>query len=71
MCLAVPGKVIRIEEDGQGVVDFLGVQKKVALDLLAKVEEGDYVIVHAGFAITRLDQEAAHETLAYLRELGA
>jgi hydrogenase expression/formation protein HypC len=74
MCLALPGRVIAVE-DGQGVekrglVDFDGVRLQVNLDLVPETQEGDYVIVHVGFAISRLDEAAALETLRYLREIG-
>jgi len=70
MCLAVPGKVIQV--DGKaGKVDFLGVQRQVQLDLVPEAVAGDWVLVHAGFAIHRIDEEEAHETLALLRKLEA
>jgi hydrogenase expression/formation protein HypC len=73
MCLAVPGKVIEIEGDGElrmGKVDFSGVQRQACLAYVPEVELGDYVLVHVGFAISRIDEEAAHETLAALKEMG-
>ncbi|HQP34752.1 MAG TPA: HypC/HybG/HupF family hydrogenase formation chaperone [Polyangiaceae bacterium] len=70
MCLAVPGKVIQV--DGKaGKVDFLGVQRQVQLDLVPEAVAGDWVLVHAGFAIHRIDEEEARETLALLRKLEA
>ena len=70
MCLAVPGKVIQV--DGKaGKVDFLGVQRQVQLDLVPEAVAGDWVLVHAGFAIHRIDDEEARETLALLRKLEA
>lgn len=66
MCLAVPGLVKEILDEKNALVDFLGVRKKVATDLLKKVDIGDYVIVHAGFAINILDKEEALETFKYL-----
>ena len=74
MCLAVPGKVIEIQGDGElrmGKVDFSGVQRQACLAYVPEVELGDYVLVHVGFAISRIDEEAAHETLAALKEMGA
>lgn len=73
MCLAVPGKVIEIDGDGElrmGRVDFSGVQRQVCLAYVPEVQVGDYVLVHVGFAISRIDEEAAHETLAALKEMG-
>ncbi len=74
MCLAIPGKVQSIEGDDpftrMGKVDFGGVVKQIALAYLPDVEVGDYVIVHVGFAISKLDEEEAAKTLEYLREMG-
>jgi len=74
MCLAVPGKVVDIEGEGllrMGRVDFSGVQRQACLAYVPEVEVGDFVLVHVGFAISRIDEEAARETLAALAELGA
>ena len=56
MCLGVPGKVIKIMGD-EGIVDFGGVKRKVVLALLEDVKEGDYVVVHAGFAIEKINMQ--------------
>jgi hydrogenase expression/formation protein HypC len=67
MCLAVPGRVLtREERDGTTMaeVDFGGVRKDVCCQYIPDVETGDYVIVHVGFAIQRLDEESALQTLA-------
>jgi len=69
MCLAIPAKVIQIDAAGSGKVDYLGTKVKVDFSLLDNVRTGDWVIVHAGFAITKLDEEEAQETLALLREI--
>jgi hydrogenase expression/formation protein HypC len=72
MCLGVPGRVIEIiEQDGirMGKVDFGGIIKEVCLAYVPETEANDYVIVHAGFAISRLNEEEAQETLAILREM--
>jgi len=69
MCLAIPAKVIQIDASGSGKVDYLGTKVKVDFSLLENVRPGDWVIVHAGFAITKLDEEEAQETLALLREI--
>jgi len=72
MCLAVPGKVIEIEDDNElrmGRVDFSGVQRQACLAYVPEVQIGDYVLVHVGFAISKIDEEAAHETLAALKEI--
>jgi hydrogenase expression/formation protein HypC len=73
VCLAVPGRVVGVEERHDTVmaeVDFGGVRKDVCLQYLPDVGVGDYVIVHVGFAIQRLDERSALETLAEFERLG-
>lgn len=73
MCLGIPGRVIEITEvDGirMGKVDFDGIVKDVCLSYLPDIQIGDYAIVHVGFAITRLDEASAKETLALFQEMG-
>lgn len=68
MCLAVPGRVVRLE----GVdarVDFSGTKRSVRMDMLPSAKIGDYVIVHAGFALQVLDEKEARETLKLISEL--
>ena len=67
MCLAIPAKIVNIE-DNMGMVDMAGIQKKVSLLLLEDAQVGDYVIVHAGFGIHKIDEQAAMESLRILRE---
>jgi len=67
MCLAIPSKIIKIE-DNMATIDVEGVQRKVSLLLLEDAMVGEYVIVHAGFAIQRIEEAAAMETLNLLRE---
>ncbi len=68
MCLAIPSRVVEI--DGQeGLVEFGGVTKKVTLSLLSDVSVGDYVLVHAGYAIERIIEEEAEETLKVIRQI--
>ena len=73
MCLAIPGKVLH-KEDHEGAligrVDFGGIMREVRLDFVPEVEVGEYVIVHVGFALSRLDAEEAARTLEMLREMG-
>ena len=73
MCLAVPGKVISIIGDEplmkKGRVSFGGVIKEVNLAYVPNVEVGDYVIVHVGFALSILDEEAAQKSLAEFKEM--
>ncbi|MBU6997098.1 MAG: HypC/HybG/HupF family hydrogenase formation chaperone [Theionarchaea archaeon] len=68
MCLAVPGKVTEISGT-EGIVDFGGVKQKVRIDLIQDLKPGDYVIVHTGFAIEKLDEKDALETLELWKEL--
>lgn len=73
MCLAVPGRVLSIAEvDGTPMadVDFGGVRKNVCLQYVPDAAVGDYVVVHVGFAIQRLDEESARQTLADFERLG-
>jgi hydrogenase expression/formation protein HypC len=69
MCLAVPMKLVKIEGE-KGLVEVGNVQREVGLELLEDVKAGDYVIVHAGFAIQKLNEKDALETLAMFREMG-
>jgi hydrogenase expression/formation protein HypC len=74
MCLGIPGRVVEIENDAvmpMGIVDFGGVKRETCLAYVAdEVSIGDYVIVHAGFAISKLDEAEAKRTFELLRELG-
>jgi hydrogenase expression/formation protein HypC len=67
MCLAIPSKITKIENN-MATIDVEGVQREASLLLLEDARVGDYVIVHAGFAIQKLDEAAARETLDLLRE---
>lgn len=67
MCLAVPMKLVS-REDLKGVVELSGVRREISLMLLPEAEVGDYVLVHAGYAIARVDEREAEETLHLLRE---
>ena len=71
MCLAIPGQIQRIEDDElrTGTVSFAGVTKNVYLALVPEVAVGDYVIVHVGFAISKVDEQAAKESLLLIEEL--
>ena len=72
MCLAIPGKVMSIDtsvEPAMGVVSFGGIEKRVCLEWTPEVSLGDYVIVHVGFAISKMDEEEALETLKLIQEI--
>jgi len=74
MCLAVPGKVVEITGAGElrmGRVDFAGVQRQACLAYVPECRLGDYVLVHVGFAISVIDEQAAKETLEALAEIAA
>lgn len=73
MCLAVPGKIISIsgaEELRAGPVSFGGIVKEVNLAYVPEAKEGDYVLVHVGFAISVVDEAEALQTLEYLKQMG-
>jgi hydrogenase expression/formation protein HypC len=69
MCLAVPARITVIDDSGQARVDYLGSEVKTNLTLLPQAKVGDWVIIHAGFAISLLDEEEARETLRLFREI--
>lgn len=68
MCLAIPMKILKIEGD-RAIVSAGSIQRRIAINFLTNPKIGDYVIVHAGFAIEKLNQEKAEETLRMLSEL--
>jgi hydrogenase expression/formation protein HypC len=70
MCLAIPSKIVKIQ-DNMGVIDVEGVQREVSLLLIEGPRIGDYVIVHAGFAIQKIDEAEANESLKILREMAS
>jgi hydrogenase expression/formation protein HypC len=74
MCLAVPGKILSVEGEDPllraGRVDFSGIVKSVNLAYVPEAGVGDYVIVHVGFAISKLDEAEALQVLDYLRQIG-
>jgi hydrogenase expression/formation protein HypC len=75
MCLGVPGKVIEIEENplgmAMGKVSFGGIAKEVCLAYVPEAQVGDYVIVHAGFALSVIDEQEAMEVFEMLKEMEA
>ena len=75
MCLGIPGRVLDLRDDGgmvMGTVDFGGVRREVCLAYVAdEVRPGDYVIVHVGFAIAKVDEAEARRTFELLREMSA
>ncbi len=70
MCLAIPSKIVKIES-GMGTIDVDGVQRTCSLLLVEDAQVGDWVIVHAGFALHKIDEAAAMESLQILKEAAA
>lgn len=73
MCLGIPGKVAEVyqrDDLPMGKVEFGGIRKEICLAYTPEAEVGDYVLVHVGFAISRIDEAEANEIFSYLREIG-
>ncbi len=73
MCLGIPGRIVKVDDAApmrMGKVDFGGITREVCLVYVPEAALGDYVIVHVGFAISRLDEAEAQETLQLLVEMG-
>ena len=68
MCLAIPAKIASIDENNLATVDILGVTRQASIDLTPQAQVGDYVLVHAGFAIEVVSEEHAQETLDLIRQ---
>ncbi len=68
MCLSVPGKIVKIKNN-MARVDVGGMLRDISLDLCPEVSLGEYVLIHAGFAIQKVDEEEAKETLDLLRKM--
>jgi hydrogenase expression/formation protein HypC len=75
MCLAVPGRIVTVTDEGAetraGRVEFGGIEREVSLALLPEAKVGEYVLVHAGFAISLVDEEEAARVFEYLKEMDA
>lgn len=70
MCLAIPAQVVELRDSDNAVVDLAGVRKEISLALVDDVAVGDFVIVHVGFALNKIDPEEAAQTLALFAEFG-
>ena len=70
MCLAIPALVVELRDNDNALVDLAGVRKEISLALVDRVAVGDYVIVHVGYALNKLDPEEAAKTLALFAEIG-
>jgi hydrogenase expression/formation protein HypC len=70
MCLAIPTQIVKLLDNQMALTSLSGVEKEISLSLLQEeVQVGDYVIVHVGYALSKLDEEDAKKTLAYFEEL--
>ena len=69
MCLAIPVRVVELQGESTAIVDLDGIRKAISLALVDGVQVGDYVILHVGYALTRLDPDEAERTLALFAEL--
>lgn len=70
MCLAIPVRVVEKKADDLAIVDLAGIRKEISLALVDGVEVGDYVILHVGYALAKLDRDEAERTLALFAEAG-
>ncbi len=70
MCLSIPSKIESIDKDNIAIVDTMGVKRKVSLDLIDEpVEVGDFVLIHVGFAMNKIDKESALDSLEIYKEI--
>jgi hydrogenase expression/formation protein HypC len=70
MCLAIPSKVLKVDEKNMAEVDTLGVKRKVSLDLIQEeVKPGDYVLIHVGYAMSKIDEKFALESIEVYKQL--
>ncbi len=70
MCLAIPAQVVELRDGDNALVDLAGVRKEISLSLVDEVAVGDYVIVHVGYALNKLDPDEAARTLKLFAEMG-
>jgi len=68
MCLAIPGKINQINDNNLATIDILGVTREVSIDLTPKAKVGDFVLIHAGFAIEIVSEEFAQETIDLIKQ---
>lgn len=71
MCLAIPAEVTKLLPDDVAVVSIDGISKEISVALIENLAVGDYVLIHVGYALTKIDAEEAQRTLELLREIGA
>lgn len=70
MCLALPARIVELLPASEGLIDLGGVRKRISLELVADVQPGDYVIVHVGYALQKLDPDEAERTLRLFADAG-
>lgn len=70
MCLAIPAQIVELRDGDNALVDLAGVKKEISLALVEGVAVGDYVIVHVGYALNKLDPDEAAKTLKLFAEMG-
>ena len=70
MCLALPARIVELLPSSEGIIDIGGVRKRISLELVPDVQPGDYVIVHVGYALQKLDPDEAERTLQLFVEPG-
>jgi hydrogenase expression/formation protein HypC len=70
MCLALPARIVELLPDSEGLIDVGGVRKRISLELVQDTQPGDYVIVHVGYALQKLDPVEAERTLQIFAEAG-
>jgi hydrogenase expression/formation protein HypC len=71
MCLAVPAKITQIDDSGQGTARYMGSDVRANFSLVPQARPGDWVIIHAGFAISVMDEKEARETLRLFKDMAA
>ncbi len=70
MCLSIPSKVVEVDENNMATVDTMGIKRHVSLDLMAdEINIGDYILIHVGFAMNKIDEEEALQSLEVYREM--
>jgi hydrogenase expression/formation protein HypC len=70
MCLSIPSKVVKIDDNNMATVDTMGIKRHVSLDLMAdEINIGDYILIHVGFAMNKIDEEEALQSLELYREM--
>ena len=70
MCLSIPSKIVEIDKDNIATVDTMGINRQVSLDLIAdELDIGDYILIHVGFAMNKIDKEEAEQSLLVYKEM--